>query len=133
LYTSISRPVAQRGLVGIGDQHRMIGARLGLDIGAESGGDRPRQRRPVMGGVGMVQRQLACALGRRPVIDRDPGAVRTAIGHRREHRGDMPAQLRSQGGVLEEKTDDAAHGGEPFAWNVARARTPEEYSRGAPT
>ena len=42
-------------------------------------------------------------------IDGETGAVRSAIGQRREHAGRQPAELRLEGLVLEKEADNAAH------------------------
>ena len=51
------------------------------------------------------------AAGAAAAIDGEAGAVGAAIAHRREHAGGQPAEFRLERLVLEEKTDDAAHGG----------------------
>ena len=48
--------------------------------------------------------------GRRRPVDREAGRVRPPIRHGDEHVGEQRAELRLQGGVLQEQSDDAAHG-----------------------
>ncbi len=59
-------------------------------------------------GLSRLDRDLDLALGRAPV-DREPGRVRTAVAHRREHTCGQRAELTLEARVLHEKSDDAAH------------------------
>jgi hypothetical protein len=103
-------PVDHLGLGGLGDQQRVVAllADIGLDI--EGGAQVTRQLAPGIGLVGVEQGQLAAALGHRAVIDGDAGAVRPALGHADQHGFQMAAERGLQGRVLQEQTDDAAHG-----------------------
>src|SRR5207245_8509908 len=71
--------------------------------------DVPAELAPVEVVVGRVERQLAAPGGRGLAVERDAGAVGSAVAHLDEHRGEVLTEPRLELGRLAEETDDSAH------------------------
>ena len=105
----LADPSLGLGRVGPDDEDRVTRAHTRLARVAERTGERTRDVGPRLTWVGGEEGQLARAVRRRIAVDGDPGAVRPAVGHLLEHRGEMHAQLRLHLGRLREEPDDPAH------------------------
>src|SRR5262249_59842511 len=75
------------------------------------------ERRPVVRVVGGVERQLAPAGRSGVAVDGDAGAVRPAVAHLHEHRGEVRAELRLELRVFAEQPDDPTHG--VLLWRIS--------------
>jgi len=105
----LGEPAGRAGEGRGNDQARMAGAPLERGLGAERHGDVLGEPDPGIVRIGMEQRQLDPAVGRRRPVDGDAGAVRAAVAELDQHARQPVAEARLQRRILEVETDNAAH------------------------
>ena len=97
------------GSLGLGDDDGVARADTRLGRPAEGVAELRAERLPVLQRIRGVERQLARAVGGRIAVDGYARAVGAAVGHLRQHRGEVDAQLSFDVSRLGEEPDDSAH------------------------
>ena len=92
-----------------GHQHEMAGAPETVALGIQGLRQPLLETVPIVGRLRMIQSEFAPALRGAVAVDREPGAVRSPVGHFDQHGGQAPAQFGLQRIVLQIEPNDAAH------------------------
>ena len=111
-----SHPGLGLGSLGLHDQDRVTRPDLGRRCPAEGQAELGGERVPVLKRVRGEERELAGAARRRVAVDGDTGAVRAAIVHLLEHRGQARAERFLDLRRFCEEADDATHMFEIYMW-----------------
>src|SRR6185437_12555066 len=111
----LGKPSAKPLGIAMDAEDAMAASGCWLAFEPERGGDLGKEAGPGKARVGVEQRRLEGALRRLLAIDGEAGAVGSAIRHLTEHAGEQPPEFGLSGWVLDEKSDNAAHSGPPFA------------------
>ena len=81
--------------VAVDDDQRVADPNLRLTLAAERLAQLVAQRAPVVMRILGEQADLGRAGGNRVAVDRDAGAVGTALGHLGDHRAEVDAEVRA--------------------------------------
>src|SRR5438876_11543783 len=111
------------GSLGLDHDDRMARADGRLGRPAEGVAQLSAERLPVLQRVRGEERQLAGAVERRIAIDGHAGAVGSTIGHLRQHRGEVLAQMLFDVSGLGEEADDPAHMSQIYSANGVDSRS----------